>query len=99
MNNNNLASKKQRAILAPLVTEKTTQLAQKNYFTFIVRASANKHEIAQEFWELFGSKVQRVNTVRKLAKTGRRGRRKADGKKAYILSAGADLSKVFPKLS
>lgn len=96
---NNLLSKK-RAILSPVITYKTTSLAQKKCYTFQVRPDAGKHEIALEFSELFKGKVLRVNTTRDRAhkKRSKKGySKKADGKKAYIYT-DIELD-IFPKLT
>ncbi len=92
-------NKSKKAILGPIITYKTTQLAQKKCYTFEVRYDANKFEIAQEFEALFKGKATRVNTTadrthRKRTKKGYT--LKADRKKAYIYS-DVDLD-VFPKL-
>ncbi|MFN5539201.1 MAG: 50S ribosomal protein L23 [Candidatus Melainabacteria bacterium] len=91
--------RKQRAILAPLITFKTTQAAQRKCYTFLVRPSANKYEIAKEFESLFKGKVTRVNTTADRAhkRSTKKGKvRKSDGKKAFIYS-DIDLD-LFPKL-
>lgn len=96
---NNLLSRK-RAILSPIITYKSTSLAQKKCYAFQVRADAGKYEIALEFAELFKGKVLRINTTRDKAhkKRGKKGySRKADGKKAYIYT-DIELD-IFPKLS
>jgi ribosomal protein L23 len=95
---NNLSKK--RAILAPVITSKTTSLAQTKCYTFEVRPDANKHEISLEFTELFKGKVLRVNTTRDKAHKRRSKKgysKKADGKKAYIYT-DIELS-IFPKLT
>lgn len=94
-----VTAKQKRAILAPLITYKSTQLALAKCYTFKVRPDANKIEIAQEFENLFKGKVLRVNTVavRRHQKRTKKGyARRADGKKAFIYS-DIDLD-IFPKI-
>ncbi|NLX91403.1 MAG: 50S ribosomal protein L23 [Firmicutes bacterium] len=50
-------------ILRPLVTEKTTGLMEKNKYAFVVDKRANKIEIRKAVEELFGVKVEAVNTI------------------------------------
>ncbi len=88
-----------RAIKSPIITYKSTQLAQKKCYTFLVSPSASKDQIAAEFEEIFKAKVTRVNTVRKLSKARRTRKGKSqpqDMKKAYIYS-DIELD-IFPKL-
>jgi large subunit ribosomal protein L23 len=91
--------RKKKTILAPLITFKSTQLAQRKCYTFQVRPDASKDEISQEFKEIFKGKVLKINTVADRThkrKTKKGYARKADGKKAYIYS-DIDLD-IFPKL-
>ena len=51
-------------IIKPLVTEKMTQMTEKqNKFGFIVRPEANKIEIKKAVEDMYGVKVTRVNTI------------------------------------
>ena len=74
-------------ILAPVVTEKAVAgLAMKKY-TFRVEMNANKIQIAKAVEEIFGVKVEKVNTVRTIGKMKRQGvhqGRTAEVKKAYV---------------
>jgi large subunit ribosomal protein L23 len=84
-------------IKAPVVSEKSHTLAEKNKtVVFKVSAAANKYQITQAVEKLFDVKVARVNTVSNLGKTknfsGRSGKR-SDFKKAYVtLKEGSDIN-------
>ena len=74
-------------IRSPVITEKTTLLAEKNQTAFRVSIDATKPEIKAAVEGLFGVKVVAVNTVLTKGKTKRfRGRpgRRSDVKKAYV---------------
>ena len=85
-------------ILAPVVTEKSVQgLAQKKY-TFRVNMNANKIEIAKAVEEIFGVKVQKVNTIHMKGHTRRMGRnegRPSDWKKAVVTLTAASKTIEF----
>ncbi|MDE2357545.1 MAG: 50S ribosomal protein L23 [Alphaproteobacteria bacterium] len=74
-------------ILAPLITEKATQLSEQNKVVFKVALDADKETIAVAVEELFKVKVVKVNTLVQKGKTKRfRGRpgRRSDIKKAIV---------------
>jgi len=74
-------------ILAPLITEKATQLSEQNKVVFKVALDSTKEEIALAVEELFKVKVTKVNTLIQKGKTKRfRGRpgRRSDIKKAIV---------------
>jgi large subunit ribosomal protein L23 len=74
-------------ILAPLITEKATELSDLNKVVFKVALDSTKEEIAQAIEELFKVKVVKVNTLIQKGKTKRfRGRpgRRSDIKKAIV---------------
>jgi large subunit ribosomal protein L23 len=74
-------------ILAPLITEKATQLSDQNKVVFKVAMDATKEDIAIAVEELFKVKVTKVNTLIQKGKTKRfRGRpgRRSDIKKAIV---------------
>lgn len=77
-------------VLAPVVTEKSTQGSEFNQVTFRVARHATKPEIKQAVAELFGVKVTKVNTLNMRGKVKRfRGRlgKRADYKKAIVTLA------------
>ncbi|MFP6743090.1 MAG: 50S ribosomal protein L23 [Alphaproteobacteria bacterium] len=84
------SERKYDVILAPVVTEKSTQGAEYNQLTFRVTRDATKREIKAGIEELFGVKVTKVNTLNMRGKIKRfRGRlgKRADYKKAIVTLA------------
>lgn len=74
-------------IRRPRITEKATDLQEKNAFTFEVRRNANKIEIRQAVEKLYRVKVKKVATMRvqgKLKRVGRTFGRTPDWKKAIV---------------
>lgn len=61
-------------IYAPVITEKTSALAQENVYVFKVAKDANKIQIKQAIEETFGVKVASVNTLNTKPKAKRVGR-------------------------
>lgn len=61
-------------IKAPIVTEKSSDLANNNVITFSVDPRANKTQIKQAVEKIFDVKVDSVNTVNVKPKTKRVGR-------------------------
>lgn len=61
-------------IKAPIVTEKSSDLAKQNVITFSVDPRANKTQIKQAVEKIFDVKVDSVNTVNVKPKTKRVGR-------------------------
>lgn len=62
-------------IKAPIITEKTSELAQnKNTITFSVDVKANKTQIKQAVEKIFDVKVESVNIINVKPKTKRVGR-------------------------
>jgi large subunit ribosomal protein L23 len=77
-------------ILAPVITEKATQLSELNKVVFRVAQDATKDEIAAAVEALFKVNVIKVNTLNVKGKTKRfRGTlgRRADVKKAVVTLA------------
>ena len=84
-----------QVIVSPVVTEKATRLNEFSQVTFRVALEATKPEIRAAVEQLFGVKVEAVNTVVMKGKTkrfrGREGRR-SDWKKAVVrLQAGQTI--------
>ena len=74
-------------ILKPVMSEKAYDGIHKKIYTFKVARNANKIEIKQAVEQIFGVKVESVNTVNRLGKVKRQGRtegRRPSTKKAYI---------------
>lgn len=76
-----------RILKRPLITEKSTYLAENNKYVFEVFNSANKTEIKKAVEKLYGVKVDAVNLFNVLGKKRRVGRtigRQSGFKKAII---------------
>lgn len=85
-------------LIRPLVSEKTTMAMADNKYTFLVDARADKTQIKQAVEEIFGVRVQSVNTIRQLGKMRRMGRfegRRPSYKKAVITLEEGQRIKVF----
>ena len=86
-------------IIAPVVSEKSYGLMEQNVYTFLVHTDANKTQIKIAVQEIFGVKVDSVNTAnregkRKRTRTGF-GQRKST-KRAYVtLREGSDSIDIF----
>lgn len=61
-------------IKAPIITEKTSDLKANNTVAFSVDIHANKTQIKQAVEEIWGVKVESVNTINVKPKTKRVGR-------------------------
>ena len=61
-------------IIAPVITEKSAALAEKNVYTFKVADTATKNEIKKAIEAAFGVKVEKINTLNTKAKDKRVGR-------------------------
>lgn len=61
-------------IKAPIITEKTAELANRNVIVFKVDVNANKTQIKQAVEKIFGVEVEKVNTVNVKPKKRRVGR-------------------------
>ncbi|MFZ2620164.1 MAG: 50S ribosomal protein L23 [Alphaproteobacteria bacterium] len=74
--------------LRPLVTEKTTRMAEQgNWVSFEVLKGTTKTEIKQAFTRVFGVEPERVNTLITKGKARGQGRlsgHRSDVKKAFI---------------
>lgn len=86
-------------IIKPVISEKSMdQLADRKY-TFIVNINANKIEIAKAVEEIFGVKVENVNTIRvqgKIKRMGATSGKRADYKKAIVkLTEGSKTIEFF----
>ena len=80
-------------IIAPVITEKSTLLSEKNKVVFRVPLDATKDDVKAAVEALFKVKVTAVNTIRVKGKTkrfrGLEGKR-ADRKKAIVTLAEGD---------
>jgi large subunit ribosomal protein L23 len=87
-------------ILKPIITEKSTELKEKNReVCFQVAAGANKTEIKKAVEQLFKVKVESVrtqNVVGKWRRVGRGQGQRSDWKKAYVkLREGEKMIEYF----
>ena len=74
-------------IKRPIITEQSMEATELKKYVFLVAESANKTEIKKAVSEIFGVKVEKVNTVRTLGKIKRQGKfsgRTPEVKKAYV---------------
>lgn len=82
-------------IKAPIITEKSSALAANNVITFSVDPKANKTQIKQAIENIFGVKVESVNTINVKPKKKRVGRyvgKTKEMKKAIVkLSEGSSI--------
>ena len=77
-------------IRKPVITEKSMAAMAEKKYTFIVHMSANKVQIKKAIEEVFGVKVEKVQTIRTMGKTKRMGvhvGKRVDQKKAIITLA------------
>ena len=58
-------------IVSPVITEKSTRLSEQNKVMFNVRLDANKSEVKDAVQNIFGVKVEGVNTLVRLGKQKR----------------------------
>lgn len=61
-------------IKAPIITEKTSDLAKENVVVFSVDPKANKTEIKKAVEKIFNVEVEKINTINTYAKKKRVGR-------------------------
>lgn len=76
-----------RELIVPVLTEKTSSLAEQNKYVFYVGLDANKIYIRQLVEKKFGVEVDKVSTLNVRGKLRRRGRvvgRTANKKKAVV---------------
>lgn len=76
-----------RTIIAPLATEKTARLAEKNVYAFLVAKDANRVAVKQAVRELYKVTPVKVNIINVRGKAKRFGRfegRRSDVKKALV---------------
>ena len=87
-------------IVRPVVTEQSMEAVADKKYVFMVAVDANKIEIKKAVEEIFGVKVQKVNTIRmqgKLKRTGAypMGRRSAYKKAMVQLTADSKTIEFF----
>lgn len=86
-------------IIAPVVSEKSYGLMEQNVYTFLVDPASNKTQIKIAVEQIFGVKVDSVNTLNREGKRKRTrfgyGRRKATKRAMVTLVAGSDPIDIF----
>lgn len=83
-------------IRKPVITEKSMAAMAEKKYTFIVQITANKVQVKKAIEEIFGVKVDKVQTIRTMGKTKRMGvhvGKRADFKKA-IVTLAADSKNI-----
>ena len=86
------------AIIRPVVSEKSYAGLERNTYTFLVDARANKTEIKEAVQSIWNVRVVSVNTLNRKGKVKRRrfttGKR-ADQKRAIVTLAEGDAIEIF----
>jgi large subunit ribosomal protein L23 len=87
-------------IIAPVVSEKSYGLLDRNAYTFTVHPDANKIEIRQAIEEIFNVRVDKVNTLNRQGKRKRNRRswtfgRRPDTKRAIVTLVEGDRIDLF----
>ena len=87
-------------IIRPVITEQSMEATELKKYVFLVAESANKTEIKKAVSEIFGVKVEKVNTIRMEGKEKRQGAtpagRRASWKKAMVkLTADSKTIEFF----
>ncbi len=70
-------------IIRPVITEQSMESADDKRYVFMVAVNANKIEIKKAVEEIFGVKVEKVNTLRMRGKEKRQGAYPAGRRAAY----------------
>ena len=87
-------------IIAPVVSEKSYSLIDRNAYTFNVHPDANKIEIRQAVESIFNVRVEKVNTLNRQGKRKRNRRswtmgRRAATKRAVVTLVEGDRIDLF----
>ena len=86
-------------IIKPVITEQSMEATEEKKYVFQVALDANKIEIKKAIEEIFGVKVEKVNTIRMDGKEKRMGvhvGRRANWKKAMVkLTADSKTIEFF----
>lgn len=90
-----------QVILKPVLTEKATNMAKTNTYTFEVHTKANKHQITDVLEHIYKVKVDGVRIMNRKGKTRRAGRKMQtrvlpDIKLAYVTLKEGSID-LFPK--
>jgi len=86
-------------VIKPIITEQSMEATEEKKYVFQVAVDANKIEIKKAVEEIFGVKVEKVNTIRMEGKEKRMGvhvGRRANWKKAMVkLTADSKTIEFF----
>ncbi|MEA3019984.1 MAG: large subunit ribosomal protein [Actinomycetota bacterium] len=87
-------------IIAPVVSEKSYALIERNAYTFKVHGDANKIQIRQAIESIFDVKVLKVNTLNRQGKTKRNRKawtlgRRSSTKRAVVTLVDGDTIELF----
>ena len=86
-------------VIKPIITEQSMEATEEKKYVFQVAIDANKIEIKKAIEEIFGVKVEKVNTIRMEGKEKRMGvhvGRRANWKKAMVkLTADSKTIEFF----
>lgn len=87
-----------KIIIRPRVTEKTNDLSVSRVYCFEILSSANKAQVRQAFWQIYGVKPVKINLLRRRGKTvtrrGRAGRRPGFKEALVYLKEGDKITLV-----
>lgn len=88
-------------ILKPVLTEKATNMAKNNTYTFEVHTDVNKYQIVNVLEHIYKVKVSEVRVMNRKGKTRRAGRKMQtrvlpDIKLAYVTLKEGSID-IFPK--
>ena len=84
-------------IIKPIITEQSMEATEEKKYVFQVAIDANKTEIKKAIEEIFGVKVEKVNTIRMEGKLKRNGRfigRRANCWKKAMVKLTADSKTI-----
>ncbi len=77
-----------QVIKLPLVTEKSSEARESDWYVFSVDKKSNKADIKEAVEEIFGVKVEKVRTLitvgKRVKRAGRLSGRRSSKKKAYV---------------
>ena len=87
-------------ILAPVVSEKSYALMESGVYTFKVKTDASKPQIKAAVQEIFGVKVDKVNTLNRQGKRKRNRKtftygKRPDTKRAIVTLAPGETIELF----
>jgi large subunit ribosomal protein L23 len=87
-------------IIGPVVSEKSYALMEAGVYTFTVRTDATKPQVRAAVQEIFGVKVEKVNTLNRQGKRKRNRKtftygKRPDTKRAIVTLAAGETIELF----